>query len=285
MFHEIITSEKVPFTYRVAGLGSRFLAGLLDACLLLLLVLVGVVVGVVVNVGREGLGDAIQLLWFFVCLFGYFLLFEWLWLGQTPGKLILGIRVIQMDGASISLSQSTVRNLVRIVDFMPLLIGILPLGFSGVGMLTMLFNPKQRRLGDLAAGTLVVHQERATGAIRALRGAQSSADQARETLQRQRLEQLDRRQKQTVLDLCLRRDQLRIRTRTRLFRALAEYFRRELGLAPRQYESDEKFVLDLATVIGGVGASSPAVVAGLRSATPGQGPSLRSPAGQEADAV
>jgi uncharacterized RDD family membrane protein YckC len=273
MFHEVITSEKVPLTYRVAGLGSRFLAAVIDLGLLLLLLIVGVLIASVLDVARQGLGIAIVFVWVFVLQFGYFTLFEWLWLGQTPGKNALGIRVIAWQGGSISFGQSALRNIVRIADILP--------GGYGVAFLVAASNREQRRLGDLAAGTLVVHQERSVGAIRALHGALSGEAQAREAQFRQRLEQLDRRQKQTVLDLCLRRDQMRIRTRTRLFRALADYFKTELGLTPLAYESDEKFVLQLATLIGGVGASGPALVAGLRAVAPGKGPHMRSEDGKE----
>ena len=66
---------------------------------------------------------------------------------------------------------------------------------------------------------------------------------------RQRLEQLSRPQKQTLLDLCLRRDQLRIRERARLFTAVTEYFRGSLDLAPNEHQSPEKFVLQLAAAL------------------------------------
>jgi uncharacterized RDD family membrane protein YckC len=269
MLHEVITSEKVPFTYRVAGLGSRFLAALVDMALWLVLLLMGVLAAGVLEAGRAGLGMALLLLWLFTLLFGYFLLFEWLWLGQTPGKRLLGIRVIQWQGTSISFAQAALRNLVRLIDVLP--------AAYGVGFLVAACNREQRRLGDLAAGTLVVHQELAAGAVRVLYGhALSGAEQAREALLRQRAEQLDRRQKQLLVEVCLRRDQLRIRSRSRLFSTLADYFRRQMGVAPAEYESDEKFILHLAAALGGGGKAGEAVVAALRpAAAAGAGPSLR----------
>jgi len=265
MLHEVITSEKVPFTYQVAGLGSRFLAAVVDLAFALILLTVGIMAGGVLEVARPGLGVALILLSVFAALFGYFLLFEWLWLGQTPGKKLLGIRVIGWHGTRLTFSQAAIRNLVRLVD-------VLPAGF-GVGFLTAVCNREQRRLGDLAAGTLVVHQEQAD-AVRAIHRPLSGIEQARETLLRQRLEQLDRRQKQTLVSLCLRRDQLRVRTRARLFSAVVEFLRTRMGLSPAEHESDEKFVLHLATLVGGslVGG---AVVAALRPAAAGGGPSMR----------
>ena len=67
---------------------------------------------------------------------------------------------------------------------------------------------------------------------------------------RQRLEQLSRKQKETILDVCLRRDQLRVRERARLFAAVTDYLRERLDLAPQEHQSDEKFVLQLAAALG-----------------------------------
>jgi uncharacterized RDD family membrane protein YckC len=265
MLHEVITSEKVPFTYQVAGLGSRFLAALVDLGCVLILLTVGIMAGGVLEAGRAGLGQALLALWFFALLFGYFLFFEWLWLGQTPGKRLLGIRVIQWHGARITFSQAAVRNLIRLIDVLP--------GGYAVGFLTAVCNREQRRLGDLAAGTLVVQQEH-SGAVRALHRSLSGAEQAREAMLRQRLDQLDRRQKQTLVGLCLRRDQLRVRNRARLFSNLAEYFRTRMGLGPAEHESDEKFILQLATLLGG-STGGEAVVPSLRPLAASRAPTMR----------
>src|SRR6185437_4931101 len=107
-------------------------------------------------------------------------------------------------------------------------------------------NREQRRLGDLAGDTLVVHVERNVQPILLLHDAGSEADRQRIARLRQRLSQLDREQKQTLLDLCLRRDQLRVLERARLFQAAAQFFQNRLELAPDEYESAEKFVLQMA---------------------------------------
>src|SRR5438094_185839 len=100
MFHDVLTSEKVPFRYRVAGMGSRLLAYLIDVAFLFVLGLVGLMVANVLEVGRGGAGVALLALWYFLLMWGYFPLFEWLWQGQTPGKRLLGIRVILWQGTS-----------------------------------------------------------------------------------------------------------------------------------------------------------------------------------------
>src|SRR6266446_2045815 len=76
MLHQVITTEKVPFTYRVAGLGSRFLAWLVDAGMIVILGTAGFCAGIVLETGREGMGTALILLWLFTLTLGYFLVFE-----------------------------------------------------------------------------------------------------------------------------------------------------------------------------------------------------------------
>jgi uncharacterized RDD family membrane protein YckC len=244
--HEVITAEKVPFTYRVAGLGARFLAWSVDILLIGLLGFVGAMFGSVMEGLRPGLGAAVVALWLFALMWGYFLCFEWLWSGQTPGKRLLGIRVIHERGTSISFFHAAVRNVLRVVDSLP---WFLFLGLYGIGFGIALCHPKQRRLGDWAAGTLVVHVERKARPIQTVyQGDEES--KRREMQVRQRLVQLNRDQKQTLLDLCLRRDQLRLSDRAQLFHAVAEYLRTQLHLMPEEHQSDEKFILQLAGILG-----------------------------------
>jgi uncharacterized RDD family membrane protein YckC len=86
----------------------------------------------------------------FLVYWGYFTLFEAFWNGRTPGKRLTKIRVIQRSGRGIGLFESMTRNLLRIVDQIPL--------FYAVGVVCIFLTKHQQRLGDLAAGTLVVHE-------------------------------------------------------------------------------------------------------------------------------
>ena len=247
LLHEVLTPENVPIRYRVAGLGSRFLAWLMDSGLIVLLGFAGLLVLVILENVREGIGSAVFLVWLFFLVWGYFLLFEWLWHGQTPGKRLLGIRVINLRGTSIGFIQSAVRNVLRVIDAFP------PLGFIpvlyGLGFLVAACNRENRRLGDLAAGTLVVLVDRKAKPIRPLHEESVATLLPQEALIRQRLAQFDRSQKQVILDLCLRRDQLNLADRARLFRMVAECLQSRVGLAPEEFQSDEKFVLQLATML------------------------------------
>jgi uncharacterized RDD family membrane protein YckC len=245
--HQVLTAEKVPFRYRVAGLGSRFLAWLIDVLVLGLLLFMGMLGSMVLEAGREGLGLAVMLLWAWGLGWGYFLFFEWLWQGQTPGKRLLGIRVIAWSGTAINFYQAAVRTILRAVDALPL---PHPAGVGLVGFAAAACNRENRRLGDLAADTLVVHVDRRPRLVRALPEVPVPQDRTRLALVRQRLSQLDRRQQQTLLDLCLRREQLRLAERARLFAATAAYLQGRLDLQPEAYESPEKFVLRLAGLLG-----------------------------------
>lgn len=163
--YAIDTPESVTFAYEVAGIGNRFIAALIDTTLLFTsLILLNLVVVVVLGIlgdsdfgaldeapsWTEGLMIALYALLNFAIYWGYYILFEWIWNGQTPGKRIVKIRVLRMDGNPAGFVEVLLRNLVRPVDFLP--------GGYGVGLLVMLLNEKSRRLGDYAAGTLVIRE-------------------------------------------------------------------------------------------------------------------------------
>jgi uncharacterized RDD family membrane protein YckC len=146
------TPERVVFQYPIAGIGSRFLAQALDVIVLLVLLMVvgigGAAFGAVFHTAQLAL--LIWLLLSFIVLFGYFLVSEAIFGGLTLGKRALRLRVIGDHGEPILFSQAAIRNLVRIVDFLPF--------FYGLGLVTLFVNGRGKRLGDLAAGTLVVRE-------------------------------------------------------------------------------------------------------------------------------
>jgi uncharacterized RDD family membrane protein YckC len=248
MLHHVISSEKVPLAFKVAGLGSRFLAWFIDLWIIFALFMAIGMLGSVFEEARAGVGFGVIMVLTFVVQWGYFLLFEWLWHGQTPGKRALGIRVMDLEGTSISFGQAAVRNVLRVADGLPLLVpDVVPVMY-GVGFLVAASNPEQRRLGDLAAGTLVVCVETQTAPLVALQLGIVVHSPRTQALN-QRLGQLSKKQKETLLDVCLRRDQLRVRDRARLFGALTDYCRQRLDIAPQENQSDEKFILQLAAAL------------------------------------
>jgi uncharacterized RDD family membrane protein YckC len=145
----IATPEGIELTLRLAGPVPRALAWLIDLAIRLgALMVFAIVVGPFGKLGQA----AFLLAWF---------LLEWLfpawcevqWNGQTPGKRALGIVVLNDDGTPVRWPAALARNLLRAVDFLPLLYGF--------GLMTMLINRDFKRLGDLAANTLVAYRDAA----------------------------------------------------------------------------------------------------------------------------
>lgn len=158
------TTEGIGLRQELAGAGSRMLAALIDLALLFAVLLGALLVLVLAtSVDPFGAGEfvlGLLLGGWILLLVGYFTAFEFLWQGQTPGKRVLGIAVRGLDGGPASALQLLLRNVFRPVDlFLDL---PLPIGFLLIAAL-----PQAQRLGDLAAGTLVVHLARG-GRVREL---------------------------------------------------------------------------------------------------------------------
>lgn len=160
---EVETPEQVVFSYTVAGIGSRAAAALIDfaicvAAFIAIAILVGLALhalggaaGRAATVEDGGWLFAIVIVAQFAVLWGYYVLFEGLADGQTPGKRRMGLRVVQDGGYSVSFAASAVRNLVRVIDMQP---GIA----YGVGIVSAAVSRSGKRLGDYAAGTYVVRE-------------------------------------------------------------------------------------------------------------------------------
>ncbi|TMD10696.1 MAG: RDD family protein, partial [Chloroflexi bacterium] len=145
----VSTPERVSFQYQVAGLGTRAIAQILD-----LLILLGVLFGVYVaavavgQVGQDVVAYLVAVIGTFVVIFGYFWACEAFWSGQTIGKKVFRLRAVGDRGEPMTFFQAGIRNIVRIVDFLPYA--------YGVGLVVLFLNGRGKRLGDLAAGTIVV---------------------------------------------------------------------------------------------------------------------------------
>jgi uncharacterized RDD family membrane protein YckC len=164
---EVATGESITFHYELAGLGSRFFAVFIDlaiqlaAAVSLLLTLAwaqstfsgaGILPPSVPDKTARAIELAIVVFAAFTLFFGYFIVFEWLWEGRTPGKRLLGIRVVRDGGFPLDFTSSVIRNLVRILEF--------SLGFYAISAVSTLLSPQNRRLGDMAAGTIVVRDRK-----------------------------------------------------------------------------------------------------------------------------
>jgi len=174
--HGVETPEHVEVHFELAGVGSRMAAGLLDLLFLFLGLMVlwvggGVIVGGVLS--RQGTLQgwfaAVMVLLMFSGVWGYFTLFEALNGGRTPGKQLLGIRVVMDTGRSITPPAAVIRNLVRLLDC------YFPIPFAPA-LVTMFLHPSNKRPGDLAAGTIVVRDRPTDWVLGAATESASPAD-------------------------------------------------------------------------------------------------------------
>lgn len=159
----VVTPENIEVTYEPAGIGSRFVAAALDHLLQGVLMLLGLAVlgaagGVLGSLGA-GLSRSVPfwvlagaIVWVFVVFWGYFILFEILWAGQTPGKRRVGLRVIRDGGFPVDPFSVIIRNIVRLADLLP--------PIYGAGVISLFLSERCKRLGDWAAGTVVVKERR-----------------------------------------------------------------------------------------------------------------------------
>lgn len=154
----IQTPEQTLLEFHLAGIGSRFLACVIDTLIQALATFVLIVITVVAVAGAGATVSwgspwvtAVAVILWFALYNGYFAFFEAVWNGQTPGKRLMQLRVIQQSGRPISVFQAIARNLLRTVDELPFLYGI--------GCLTVMLNRQNKRLGDFVAGTVVVREK------------------------------------------------------------------------------------------------------------------------------
>jgi uncharacterized RDD family membrane protein YckC len=157
------TPESVEIEFTLAGIGNRALALLIDYFVLGLTLLSFILVWAIFSVqffdfiddwtkNAQNLGLWLLALFFliaFIIYAGYFVIFETLWHGQTPGKRFAKIRVVRDDGRPVGLAQATLRSLLRPLD-----------EFLYIGAIFIMFSHREKRLGDLAAGTIVIESQR-----------------------------------------------------------------------------------------------------------------------------
>jgi len=154
----IETPERVELHYVLANVGNRFLAAFIDHLIQALVILTVFIIvgsfisgwGALFSIGEWA--AALLVLAFFAIIWGYFVLFETFWSGQTPGKRIMGLRVIREDGRPVRFFEAFVRNILRLViDFQPI-------PSFAVGVVSTIFSEKSKRVGDYVAGTVVVKE-------------------------------------------------------------------------------------------------------------------------------
>lgn len=161
---DIDTPEQISLELPLAGIGSRFLALTLDSLIQFGVLIVLTIMGWVVSMSytelsgaadkffSETVGTIVLILVPFCLYWGYFAFFEILWQGRTPGKRVAGLRVIHQTGRPMTAIECIGRNLIRAIDMQPMPI-------YAVGLICMMCNKQNRRVGDFIAGTIVVHDK------------------------------------------------------------------------------------------------------------------------------
>ena len=238
--YRLTTPEQVCFSYQLAGLFTRAIAYLIDAA-----IMVAFIIGsVLVCAAAPGVfGIVLILLIIFATFLGYFILFETLWSGQTPGKRAMNIRVMDASGGKLSMANVAIRNLIRMVDMLPMLMFL--------GGVVAFMDPHHRRLGDMAANTIVV-RDRKTGLPKSVvrREARHNSFRADPALRSRIIARIGRAERDLIIDLTLRRDQLDTPVRERMFADMAAHCRKVLGMDDgSDFLSDEQTVLNIALIL------------------------------------
>ena len=158
---DVETPEQIALSYSIAGIGSRGAAAAIDAAITIgTLIVLALILGIAaaytgMRVDRINRSvawiEAVYVISVFLVNWGYYVIFEGIWDGQTPGKRIMKLRVVRDGGFSITFGASAVRNLLRVID---------AIGLYLVGIIVALTNSSRKRLGDIVAGTFVIKEEK-----------------------------------------------------------------------------------------------------------------------------
>jgi uncharacterized RDD family membrane protein YckC len=236
--------EGIVFSMLLAGPVTRSIAWAVDLfCIMVAMAAVGTVVGAIGVVSPDFAGAFIMILYFLISI-GYGIAAEWLWRGQTVGKRLLRLRIIDINGMKLQFSQVVIRNLFRFFDSLPV--------FYFVGGTACLFSKYSQRLGDLAANTVVIRtpgisdpdvEQLVQGKYNSLRNYPHLMTRLRQSVSPQ--------QAAIALQALMRRDELEPAARLSLFREIADHFR---AIVPFPEEAtygitDEQYVKNVVDII------------------------------------
>jgi len=241
---QIRTPEGILFSQLLAGPVTRFLAWLIDlACIFGLLACLGTVVALLQWISPN-IATAAGTLAYFIISIGYGIACEWGWRGQTVGKRLLRIRVVDAEGLRLQFNQIVIRNLLRFVDSLPL--------FYFAGGLACWATAKCQRLGDLAANTIVIRYPRIAepDLEQLLAGKFNSLREYPHLIARLR-QRVTPAEGAIALQALIRREQFDPLPRVQLFSELAAHFRDKVDFPPEAVEGtpDEQFLRNVVDLI------------------------------------
>ncbi len=240
----IKTPEGVEFSLRLAGPVTRFLAWSIDLGTIIAIMSILNVLFTIIGVISRDLAVAANFIGFFVITIGYGIFMEWYWQGQTLGKKLLRLRVMDAQGLRLQFSQVVIRNLLRFVDSLPAL--------YLVGGLVCLFNQRAQRLGDFAANTIVTWNPRISepDLNQLLEGKYNSFHEYPHLEARLR-QHVTPQEAQIAVQSIMRRDTLDPQERIALFRELSDYFKTLITFPQEATDgiSDERYVRNVVEAV------------------------------------
>lgn len=238
--HAIRTPENVIFEFELAGLATRGLAWAVDVGVMAVLISLAALLSSLFGLVLAGFAKALYFVALFAIQWGYGAALEWRWNGQTVGKRLVGVRVLSSHGTAITFAQAAVRNLLRLFD-------ILPAAYL-VGAASVLMHPRARRFGDIAADTVVVRTRRSERPAAIVAPQDRYNSFARDPRVAYAARRITAPERDTMLALALRREQLPLAVRHQLFVKLARHLEQRLGVTRPEYFSEERFVLNVTAV-------------------------------------
>ena len=236
--YRVRTPELVEFEFPLAGLMSRTVAWLIDVAVstaAAATLIAGTLI--VVSIALGGYGYAAAFVIWFLVYWGYFIFAEYRFAGRTLGKRVMGLRALQVSGVRVGFYHAALRNLLRALDHLP----VLYLFGGAVALLSSRFQ----RLGDLAAGTVVVRERRTAmpaGLTRPTEALQLLGGDKRTS---EKISRASVDERALFVSAVMRREELAMTSRLTIFRTLADYAQQQLAIAKPDHLSDEKYVVAL----------------------------------------
>jgi uncharacterized RDD family membrane protein YckC len=240
----IKTPEGVVFSQLLAGPVTRFLAWSVDLCCISAALTVLGRVLTLLGLISPSVAPAVYVISYFALSIGYAIVLEWLWRGQTIGKKLFRLRVVDVEGLRLQFDQIATRNLLRFVDSLPAL--------YFVGGVSCWFSSRGQRLGDLAANTIVVRNLRLAepDLEQLLAGKFNSLRQYPHLAARLR-QRVSPREAAVALQSLLRREEFDPAARVRLFEAIATHFRSKVEFPAEATDgvADEQYIRNVVDIV------------------------------------
>ena len=240
----IRTPEGITFSYALAGPVVRCVAWIIDFLTILLITAGLNIFTRMVGLLDEDVAMAMSTIIYFVISIGYGVATEWAWRGQTIGKRLLRLRVMDAQGLRLQFHQVLLRNLMRFIDMLP--------GLYLVGGVACLLSPRAQRLGDLAASTVVVYNNKpAEPDLDQLLAGKFNSLRQHPHLEARLRQQVSPDEARLALQALVRRDELEPAARVALFSELAAHFKGLVAFPPETIEAmpDEQYIRNVVDIL------------------------------------